>query len=159
MKWCQIAVSSTFSMLNWGKNLAFNCYAPTDNCSVEEWQALLTRAETIGINAVLAVRQSVRTFYGFLCSGVLRARLNLFWRSLPVGFQCPVTRLLFWLRLLFLTFSLVCGRGCLCSLSQVTSESEKTPKCPFLRGLGNGPRGRCRFCLWFVFTCLIFQFY
>lgn len=45
MKWCQIAVSSTFPVLNWGRNVAFNSDAPIDNCSVEGWQALLTRAK------------------------------------------------------------------------------------------------------------------
>lgn len=139
MKWCQIAVSSTFSMLNWGKNLAFNCYAPIDNCSVEGWQALLTRAEIIGFNAVLAVRQSVRTFYGFLCSSVLRARLNLFWRSLPEGFQCLVTRLLLCLQLLFLTFSLVCGRGCCATFPRWPLNQRRPQSVPFFGGWEMGP--------------------
>lgn len=32
---CQVAVSSTFPVLNWEKNLAFNSCAPLGNCSVE----------------------------------------------------------------------------------------------------------------------------
>lgn len=52
----------------------------------------------------------------------------------------------FWLFHLFVVeaacaFARIAGWDC--SLAQVTSEAEKTPKCPFLSGLGYGPRGRC----------------